>query len=85
MVRVFVDLIEKGLWSISQVPEIWKADVTAQLEARGIESVDEAEAGKNRDDFYSEQVALHNIYKALNSFWVLLFYLKGACKWIGNK
>ena len=54
MVRVFVDLIEKGLWSISQVPEIWKADVTAQLEARGIESVDEAEAGKNRDDFYSE-------------------------------
>lgn len=54
MVRVFVDLIEKGLWSISEVPALWKADVQAQLESRGIETVDETVAAQNRDDFYSE-------------------------------
>jgi hypothetical protein len=31
MVKIYVDLIRKGLWSLSNVPTRWHADVEAAL------------------------------------------------------
>ncbi|WP_438432340.1 CD1375 family protein [Gorillibacterium sp. sgz500922] len=39
MVRIYVDLIGKGLWTIENVPARWKAEVQAALDVK------EAEAG----------------------------------------
>lgn len=32
MIKVYYDLIKKGLWEIENVPMVWKADVQRLLE-----------------------------------------------------
>lgn len=37
MVKLYVDLIKKGLRTIDQVPTKWRADVQAQLDSENAE------------------------------------------------
>lgn len=37
MVKVYADLIEKGLRTVEQVPSIWREAVKAELTRRGVE------------------------------------------------
>lgn len=35
MVKVYYDLINKGLWKIENVPMVWRIDAQAMLDADG--------------------------------------------------
>ena len=55
MILVYLNLISKGLWSVEQIPALWKDDVIKELEKRGIPYVDITPeiAAENQAKFYA--------------------------------
>ena len=54
MILVYLNLISKGLWSVEQIPTLWKGDVIKELEKRGIPYADITPevAAENQAKFY---------------------------------
>ena len=55
MILVYLNLISKGLWSVEQIPTLWKDDVIEELEKRGIPYADITPevAAENQAKFYA--------------------------------
>lgn len=55
MILVYLNLISKGLWSVEQIPTLWKDDVIKELEKRGIPYADITPevAAENQAKFYA--------------------------------
>lgn len=54
MVLVYLNLISKGLWSVEQIPALWKDDVIKTLEEKGIpyKDITPEIAAENQVKFY---------------------------------
>lgn len=54
MVLVYLNLISKGLWSVDQIPELWKDDVIKALEEKDIpyKEITPEIAAENQVKFY---------------------------------
>lgn len=55
MILVYLNLISKGLWSVDQIPVLWKVDVIKALEEKGIPYKDLTPeiAAENQAKFYA--------------------------------
>lgn len=55
MILVYLNLISKGLWSVEQIPALWKDDVIKELEKRGIpyKDITPEVAAENQAKFYA--------------------------------
>lgn len=55
MILVYLNLISKRLWSVEQIPNLWKDDVIEELEKRGIPYADITPevAAENQAKFYA--------------------------------
>lgn len=55
MILVYLNLISKGLWSVEQIPVLWKVDVIKALEEKGIPYKDLTPeiAAENQAKFYA--------------------------------
>lgn len=55
MILVYLNLISKGLWSVEQIPALWKDDVIKELEKRGIpyKGITPEVAAENQAKFYA--------------------------------
>ncbi|MGH2080087.1 CD1375 family protein [Aerococcus urinaeequi] len=54
MILVYLNLISKGLWSVEQIPALWKDDVIKALEEKGIpyKDITPEIAAENQVKFY---------------------------------
>ncbi|MGH2110130.1 CD1375 family protein [Aerococcus urinaeequi] len=55
MILVYLNLISKGLWSVEQIPALWKDDVIKALEEKGIpyKDITPEIAAENQTKFYA--------------------------------
>lgn len=55
MILVYLNLISKGLWSVEQIPSLWKDDVIKALEEKGIpyKDITPEIAAENQAKFYA--------------------------------
>lgn len=55
MILVYLNLISKGLWSVEQIPSLWKDDVIKALEEKGIpyKDITPEVAAENQAKFYA--------------------------------
>lgn len=55
MILVYLNLISKGLWSVEQIPALWKDDVIKALEEKGIpyKEITPEIAAENQEKFYA--------------------------------